>query len=225
VPTDYDKIEILGCLLIIVCFCLPAFTQTPDACRAAVQHLSLPSTIESPVMHPSQPLTPIKFLFSVEGTKDVYLATALRPPYPWTPMTDQPLTLVVVYQSEGERQKAISLLHSMGSGGILLNLSSPPLDNLKFAAVHCATTWKEFLSTGSCKIHDMQFYEPQACIVIPTANAPADLSKLAMLNPRNSRDVMNNFNWLNGFQLSPDAPVKKLEFPLAKLKEFAARNQ
>ncbi len=215
-----------GCVLILACYWLPAFTQTPDDCRAAVQHLTLPPTIETPVMHPAQPLTPIKFLFSAEGTKDIYLATALQPPYPWTRMTDQPLTLLVVYQSEEERQKAIAFLHDMGSGGILLNSSPPPLDNLKFAAVHCATTWKEFLSTGSCKIHDMQFYEPQACIVAPApAKTPAELSQLAMLNPRNSRDVMNNFNWLNGFQLPPNAPVQKLQFPLSKLKEFAARKQ
>src|SRR5271156_98063 len=138
-PAHESKLKLtnaLACLLILGCFCSPAFTQTPDACRTAVQHLILPSTIESPVMHPAQPLTPIKFLFSVEGTKDIYLATALTPPYSWTLMTDQPLTLIMVYQEEGQRQKAIAFLHSLASGGLLLNSSPPPLDNLKFAAIH-----------------------------------------------------------------------------------------
>jgi hypothetical protein len=175
-------------------------------------------------MHPAQPLTSIKFLFSLGG-KDVYLATALKPPYPWILTTDQPLTLLIVYQEEKDRQDAISFLRSMGSGGMLLNLSPPALDNLKYAAVHCENRWSEFLSTGSCTVHDWQYYEPPSCIVIPTANSPDEMSRLAMLNPRNRFDVVNNFNWLNGFQIPLGAPVQKLKFPVAKIKEFAARNQ
>lgn len=36
-----EMTKTLACLLTIACFCFPAFTQTPDACRAAVQHLTL----------------------------------------------------------------------------------------------------------------------------------------------------------------------------------------
>ena len=173
-------------------------------------------------MHPAQPLTPIKFLFSWEG-KDIYLATALNPPYPWTRLTDQPLTLIIVYQEEKERQIAINYLRSMRSGGMMLRLSSSPsLDNLKFSAVNCETTWKEFLSTGSCTVHDWQFYEPQACIIIPKANDAADLSTLAMLNVRNRFDVMSNFNWLNGFEIPPGTKIPNLKFPMGKVKEFSA---
>jgi hypothetical protein len=212
----------IGLLLIFVCLCPSAFSQTAEACRAAVQHLSLPSTIEFAELHPGQPLTPIKFLFSLQG-KDIYLATALAPPYPWILMTDQPLTLLVVYQDERERQKATELLHEMGSGGMLMRASSPPLDNLKFSAVHCANTWSKFLSTGSCKVHDLIYYEPQACEVVPTANSPAEMSTLAMLSPRNRLDVMNNFNWLNGIVVTSEIRVPEIKFPMEKVKEIGKK--
>jgi hypothetical protein len=216
------KSKAIEVLLIILFSRLLVFPQTTETCRVAVQHLTLPSTVESPAMHPAQPLTPIKFLFSVEG-KDVYLATALRPPYPWSPLTDQPLSLLLVYQDEKARQEAITFLHNMGSGGMLLK-ESPPLDNLKFAAVHCKNTWDDFVSTGGCTVNDWQYYEPQACIVMPTADDPASLSKLAMLNPRNRFDVMNNFNWLNGFVIPPGMQIPKLKFPMEKIKKFTVSN-
>jgi hypothetical protein len=211
-------------LLLFACLCLQASAQMTEACRAAVKHLTLPSTVESPEMHLAQPLTPLRLIYSTEA-RDLYLATALQPPYAWIKFTDQPLTLVIVYQDEGARQQAITFLHNMGAGGVLTNPSPPALDNLKFALVNCKAPWKEFVSTGSCSVHDMQYYEPQACIVLPVAHTPAELSRLAMLNARNYRDVINNFNWLNGFEVPPSWPAQKLTFPVAKLKEFAARIQ
>ena len=207
--------------LALICCCSSVAAQTPGACRTAVQHLTLPSSVESPALHPAQPHTPIKFLFSIGG-RDVYLATALRPPYPLNPLTDQPLTLVIVYQDEKARQEAITFVRKMGSGGLLLRFSSPSLDNLKFAAIHCKNTWNEFLSTGICRVHDWQYYEPQACIVMPSADGPADPSGPAKPNPPNRFDVMNNLNWLNGFIMpSPWGRISNLGFPLAKVRESA----
>lgn len=105
----------IGLLIIFINSCLPTPSQTAEACQYAVQHFVMPSTIEFPGMHLGQPLTPIKFLFSLGG-KEIYLATALEPPYPWILMTDQPLTLLIVYQDEKVRQEAIALLYKMGSG-------------------------------------------------------------------------------------------------------------
>jgi hypothetical protein len=68
-------------LLILTCLHLPISAQTPEACRAAMQHLILPPTAESPVAHPQGAhyynLTPLDLLFSLGGV-DVYSYTTLR---------------------------------------------------------------------------------------------------------------------------------------------------
>jgi len=111
--------------------------------------------------------------------------------------------------------------------------SAPSLDNFKFAVIHCVSAGKEFLSTGRGVANDIQYYKPQACIVVPQAKDFSDLSILAASGAHNYRDAINSLNWLTGIDNIPQASKMKGERPLsfdvtgtmlAKLKGFVARN-
>src|SRR5580658_9318294 len=98
---------ILSCLFAFGCICLTASAQTPDACRAAVRHLTLPPTAEFPEMHRKLPLSPIKYLYSGDGI-DFYSAifrfTNYNPPV----SAPYDIGMVLVYQDEATRQQIIS---------------------------------------------------------------------------------------------------------------------
>src|SRR5260370_4081221 len=169
-----------------------------DDCRAAVQHLSLPPTAESPQMHPGLPLSPIRFLYSSQGI-DFYSVIFRFPNYLHVG-GNSPLdvSLILVYQDEAARQQMIDTLRH---GAVVVRQSDatpPSLDNLKFAVMHCVDDGKGMLSTGRCVVNDVQYFKPQASIVVPHAKDFSDLSTLAASGARNYRDAINGLNWLAG---------------------------
>jgi hypothetical protein len=222
-------------LLFLGCSCIPASAQTPDACQAAVRHLTLPVTAEYAPMHVGLPLSPIEFLYSSRGI-DFYAVIFSELPnyYPVVGIYPHSAALILVYQDEEARQQIITTLRD---GHLIVRQSdatAPSLDNLKFAVIHCVPGEKDFLSTGRCVVNDVQYYKPQPCIVVPQAKTAAELSILAGSGARNYRDAINALNWLTGVDNIPSMSKVKGESPpsfdisataRAKLKEFAARNQ
>jgi hypothetical protein len=220
--------------LVLVSFWFPAHAQTREACQSAVKHLTLPPTVEYPAMHPGIPLSPIEFLYSSRGI-DAYAVVFNGVPnyYPVTGQSPNNVSLILVYQDEEVRQQMIGTLRDAHLAIRQSDATAPSLDNFKFATVHCVLGGKEFLSTGKCVANDIQYYKPQACIVVPQAKDFSDLSVLAASGAHNYRDALNGLNWLAGIDNIPHASKIKGEQPLSfdvsatvrtKLKEFASRH-
>jgi len=222
------------CVFAVLCFVRAPFqtsAQTSnDDCRAAVQHLSLPPTAESPETHPGLPLSPIQFLYSSQGI-DFYSVIFRFPNYLHvggnSPLD---LSLILVYQDEAARQQMIDTLRH---GAVVVRQSDatpPSLDYFKFAVMHCVDDGKGMLSTGRCVVNDVQYFKPQACIVVPQARGFSDLSALGASGARNYRDAINGLNWLAGIDNVARRTDEPLHFDLpkdafVKLKQFARMNE
>jgi hypothetical protein len=171
----------LKAILVLACLCLPASTQTPEACRAAVLHLTLPPTAQ---IDDGNGETPVEFLFSDHGD-DIYSAIPSSEPNYMFWFTDHGIRVIVVYQDEQARQHAIRNLNQPGVVANVMPGSSPhgSLDHLKFAVIHLGMGSSRdkldepFIRTHSAKeiqyhelvsggwhIEDIQYYEPQACV-------------------------------------------------------------
>ena len=208
-------------------FQIPAPTPN-DPCRAAVQHLSLPSTAESAQAHPGLPLSPIQFLYSSQGI-DFYSVIFRFPNYQHVG-GNSPLDIALmwVYQDELVRQQMIDTLRH-GSFVLRQSDATPPsLDYFKFAVMHCVDAGNGMLSTGRCVVNDVQFFKPRACIVVPQAKNFNDLSRLAASGAHNYRDAINGLNWLTGTddlsRMADEPPYFDLpKDAFGKLKQFAAQ--
>jgi hypothetical protein len=174
-------------------------------------------------------------IYSSRGI-DVYgvIFNALPNYYPVAGQSPNNLSLILVYQDEAARQQIIGTLRTAHLAIRQSDATAPSLDNFKFAVIHCVLGGKEFLSTGRCVANDIQYYKPQACIVVPEAKEFSDLSVLAASGARNYRDTINSLNWLSGIDNIPQASKMKGEKPLsfdvpdttrAELKEFVASNK
>jgi hypothetical protein len=179
-------------------------------------------------MHPGLPLSPIQFLYSSQGI-DFYSVIFRFPNYLHVG-GNSPLdvSLILVYQDEAARQQMINTLRH---GAVVVRQSDatpPSLDNFKFAVMHCVDDGKGMLSTGRCVVNDVQYFKPQACIVVPQAKDFSDLSTLAASGARNYRDAINGLNWLAGIDNVARMTEEPLHFDLpkdafVKLKQFAAQ--
>jgi hypothetical protein len=139
----------LKSILVLVCLCLPTYAQTPEACRAAVEHLTLPTTAELAIMHPGLPLSPVEFLYSSKGI-DFYSAIFTPTNYFPPAGSSHEISLILVYQDEAVRQQMIGSLRAAALAIRTSDGTEPSLDNFKFAVINCVDDGKEFLSTGKC---------------------------------------------------------------------------
>lgn len=224
--------ELVASLLVFLVFVRAPFrtaAQTPDdSCRAAVRHLSLPPTAESPERHPGLPLSPIQFLYSSQGI-DFY-SVMFRFPNFLHVGGNSPLdmSLIFVYQDEAARQQMIDTLRHTSIVLRQSDATPPSLENFKFAVMHCVNDGKGMLSTGRCAVNDVQYFKPQACIVVPQSKNFGDISVLAASGAANYRDAINGLNWLTGIDSVSHMSKQPLHFDLpkdafAKLKQFAVQ--
>ncbi len=170
-------------LFIIGLFCFPLFAQTSDACRADLQHLTLPASAQ---INDGNGQTALEFLFTEDGD-DIYSATSFDPRVSvshfmdssWGPNTG--MIFIVVYQDESARQQTIqNLLRPNVTVTFAKGIHHAPLDNLKFATVHVKAdpsfddafyrtkpSVKDIeyheLMTAKWYIADIQYFEPQSC--------------------------------------------------------------
>jgi hypothetical protein len=228
-PIMARKASCLFALLGLACAPPKMLAQTSNGmCRAAVQHLTLPPTAESSQAHPGLPLSPIQFLYSSRGI-DFYSVIFRFPNYLHVGGNSTPdISLLWVYQDEAARQQMIETLRHASIVIRQSDATPPSLENFKFAVMHCVDGGKGLLSKGRCSVNDVQYFKPQACIVIPQSKDDADLSMVAASGAHNYRDAINALNWLGGTNDLPQIGEKLLYFDLPKdvflkLKQFAAQ--
>lgn len=132
----------LGSLLAFACFCVPAFSQTPEACRSQLRHYTVPEYAKAFSWKPSSNrlvTLPGRFLFS-EGGVEVYADT-----FPdgrndfLTQISQNGLKVLMVYQEEPARQAMIEQLRDK-------RVLPPPgmgalVSNLKYAEVLFMPRW------------------------------------------------------------------------------------
>ena len=239
-------------LLILACLWFPASPQTPEACRAAVQHLTLPPTAQ---IDDGNGETPLEVLFSDHGA-DIYSAIPSSEPNGITWFISNGIRVIVVYQDEEARQSAI---HNLIQPNVVAHIapgSSPhgTLDKLKFAVVHLGVgsskdksdeayvrehhspqeSYLHELITSGWHIEGIQYYEPESCA---PAKQELCLNKTGQMVPCVSHSLHAAHvdpNWITDLNISPGGRkpepygdpqfVKIVEAMRAKLKEFAARN-
>lgn len=210
-----------------------AAQSSPD-CRRAVQHLVLPRAVEAPGTHTGQPLSPIAFLYSVRGV-DIYAVIFKTPKYAFVGgNTPYDVSLILVDEDEQVREEDIGELR--GTAHIWVRQSDgtkPSLDNLKFKLMHCADAGVSMVKNGKCPIQDVQFFKPQACIVLPQMTTMEELSRAAISGVRDFHDALNPLNWLGGINDVPEQAQMEGQKPLvfkisdsglALLKKFVAEN-
>jgi hypothetical protein len=195
-------------LLAFVCFCPRSFSQTADACGAAVQHLALPDSLESRAYYLGQTLTPIRFGFSFQGI-DVYM---VAPP---PPIVIGDIQVLVVYQDERLRQQVIEFLHGPLPGLTLVSNegSLRRLNDLKFADLVFACNESPFFpargkmvwqGSRKCILQRILYYEPKECIVLPEHPDIYQMQQLSMAGVIHRGDAMNPMNWLTTLERVKD---------------------
>jgi hypothetical protein len=189
----------IGMLLILACSRSVAFSQTPEACRSAVQHLVLPSFVEARPSYLGQTLTPLKFLFSEQGI-DVYSVGVPRPA-----LVDG-VRALLIYQDEKVRQKIIQLMRGPTPGILITGGIRRPLDHLKFAVVNFSCNESEFYA-GKGVVNDIQYYEPKECIILPENTDIYEAQRLSMAGVLQRGDVINQMNWLTGLRAESYVPL------------------
>jgi hypothetical protein len=130
--------------------------QTTDACRAQLQHLTLPPTARIDVPNETPGETPVKFLFSDSAGTEFYSVIPSNPQGGIHWFINNGVRIIVVYQDEQVRQQLIHMLKQPGVVGIPgCCRKHGILDKLKFAVYH--------LSASTWRIESVQYFEPPSC--------------------------------------------------------------
>jgi hypothetical protein len=199
----------IGVSFILLCLCLPAFSQTPDACGAAVRNLKLSAFLEARPYYLGQTLTPIKFAFSSQGI-DVYM---VAPPPPGIVAGIQ---VLLVYQDEALRQHVIRFLRGPTEGVTTTEGIRRPLDNLKFADLifscdesplfpaHGPMIWQ---GSRKCTVQRILYYEPKQCIILPENPDIYEMQRLSMAGVNHREDIINPMNWLFTLEKADNAAL------------------
>jgi hypothetical protein len=66
----------------------------------------------------------------------------------------------MVYQDQPMRRQTIDTLRHAAVVIRQSDATNPSLENLKFAVMHCVNGGQEFLSTGRCRVSDVQYFKP-----------------------------------------------------------------
>jgi hypothetical protein len=242
--------QILKCLLVFVCLCLPVSAQTPDACRADLQHLALPSTAQ---IDDGSGETPVEFLFSDHGA-DIYSAIPLSEPNGISWFISNGIRVIVVYQDEEARQHAI---HNLIQPNVVADVTAGSsrhgsLDKLKFAVVHLGMgssqdkldegfirehhTAQDFylheLITSGWHIEGIQYFEPPSCETLKLGFCTKDSGQIVPCVLPGLPANPGEPNWITDLnvrgRLEPYGDPQFVRIVVAmkeKLKEFAARKE
>jgi hypothetical protein len=211
-------------LLLALALRLPASAQTPGACEAATQRLTVPPKATAVTDYD---VAPLEFLFSDHGV-DVYSATSYRRPYPLQWIRENGVTAIIVYQDETARQKQIESLRKNGS------LPSRPgfpqhLENIKYSMIN-------FFGPSGSFVRDLEYFELKECVSSSEEKLAgliwmhySDFQVWAMPGLHASKDGPN---WVTGFYI-PDLIVSAKDNPVYvkihnmmadKVREYIARN-
>jgi hypothetical protein len=242
--------QIFECLLVLACLCLPASAQTSSACRAQLQHLTLPSSAR---INDGNGETPVEFLFSDHGA-DIYSAIPASEPNGITWFISNGIRVILIYQEEEARQRSI---HNLIQPNVVADVATGSshhgsLDKLKFAVVHLGVgssqdksdeayirehhPAQEFylheLVTSGWHIEGVEYFEPPSCeppkLALCTKSSGQAIPCVLPGLPANSGEP----NWITDLnvrgRLEPYGDpqfVRIVDAMKAKLKDFAARDK
>ncbi len=210
-------------LLALSSFCFSASAQTPEACKAATQHVTVPPNTTALTDYD---VAPLEFLFSEKGT-DIYSATSYRRPYPLQWIGENGITVIFILQDETMRQKLIEGLRKQ-TRPFRAGFPQHP-ENVKYFMVN-------FFGPGQEFVRDVEFFEPKSCVTSAEEHLAgilwmhySDFQVWAMPGLHASK---NEPNWVTG-DYSPYLGESARNNPLYvkihnmmadKIKEYIARN-
>lgn len=179
--------------LILFCLWLSCAVsgQTVDSCKSAAEptpHLN------NLVALTDYDIAPMEFLFSYQGV-DVYSATSYRRPDPEKWISQNGLTVILVYQAEAARQKQIAYLRSQTS--LPARIGFPEhIENLKYAMLN-------FFGPSAAYVRDLEYFEPKQCVTPNEEMLASSLwmsySDLQIWRMSGLHAYKKGPNWITGF--------------------------
>jgi hypothetical protein len=239
-------------LLIWACAYSTVLAQTPEACKADLQHLTLPQTVQ---LDDGNGETPVQFLFSDHGA-DIYSAIPSSEPNGIVWFISNGIRIIVVYQDERARQQAIRNLSQPGVVADVMAGSSThgTLDELKFAVVHLGVGSssdkpdeayiREHYSAQESYLHELiasqwhvegiQYFEPASCVRPKQEFCLNSTGQMVPCVSHSLRASDGDPNWITDLNIDPTKRKPEPNDPQfvrivgamkEKLKEFADRDK
>ena len=168
-----------------------AYGQETGVCKVATE--------PSPQLQGLTALTdydvaPMELLFSDQGV-NVYSATSYRRPHPMQWISENGLTVILVFETETARQKEIA--HLQGNSSLPARIGFPQhIENLKYAMLNLFGPSEGF-------VRDLEFFQPKQCVTAEQVNLAVmlwlDYSDRTVWDMPGLHATTTGPNWITGF--------------------------